>query len=189
MLALLRNALLLSTILLGILIGGSFVTKISYGLFCNPTRLWGFAFSIHRGKLEARYGREVLPDPSFVDGFELSRGYRGDPLLNAVQLQRIGGLCGINLWRVYISGSRRGNGPLVIDTTAYKLAVTIDPSPAIVLCILAAVFPAWALRRDYLRRHRAKANLCLSCGYDLRASPTRCPECGTVAQERKKAVM
>lgn len=34
----------------------------------------------------------------------------------------------------------------------------------------------WAITRELLRRN---PHACGACGYDLRASPDRCPECGT----------
>ena len=35
------------------------------------------------------------------------------------------------------------------------------------------------LVQSYRRRKRKKLGLCVKCGYDLRASKERCPECGT----------
>lgn len=46
--------------------------------------------------------------------------------------------------------------------------------------LLFAVYPAWRLRTILIDRRHARAGHCRRCGYDLRATPQRCPECGTV---------
>jgi hypothetical protein len=53
--------------------------------------------------------------------------------------------------------------------------------PAWVLVVLFALLPgyrAWVILRA---RRRFAKGLCQICGYDLRATPDRCPECGTLA--------
>lgn len=59
-----------------------------------------------------------------------------------------------------------------------SLAVVVPLWPTI---LLSAILPAIAARHVWLRskrRRREEQGLCSCCGYDLRASRERCPECG-----------
>ena len=51
--------------------------------------------------------------------------------------------------------------------------------PSWLLVIALAVLPALVVRRALVESGRRRAGLCPGCGYDLRATPGRCPECGT----------
>ena len=57
------------------------------------------------------------------------------------------------------------------------------------LVLVSAVFPALFVARwlRFNRRSRSRREgRCASCGYDLRATPLRCPECGHFSEQVKK---
>jgi hypothetical protein len=78
-------------------------------------------------------------------------------------------------------------------TPSYCWAIRSDLNlPYWVPAVLAGVLPLlWtidALRRLHARR-RMLVGHCGKCGYDLRATPERCPECGTVPVPRARRIV
>lgn len=51
--------------------------------------------------------------------------------------------------------------------------------PLWLLFVIFLVLPGWTGIAMLRHWHRRRSNRCVACGYDLRASCDRCPECGT----------
>jgi hypothetical protein len=86
-------------------------------------------------------------------------------------------------WRVHwqCGGLEYGQGEFIYGP--YRYATTQVGVPLWFVALLAAPLPVWhagVLTRRRLARRRAARNHCVRCGYDLRATPGRCPECGAM---------
>ena len=118
-------------------------------------------------------GKKIIYDPNLVES-ATSRWLRAARMDEVGAPTRFGGIA----W----CGGRR-SGP--VDTNATPAASFRRWGSAVVphpyLLAVAAVLPAWRLAAVARRRRRGRAGLCPACGYDLRATPGRCPECGPLA--------
>jgi hypothetical protein len=70
-------------------------------------------------------------------------------------------------------------GWLTRDAPRSRSVVRAVRLPYWMLFAISAMVPAIAAHRRF-RRHVVVPGRCATCGYDLRATPDRCPECGTV---------
>lgn len=66
------------------------------------------------------------------------------------------------------------------ESTHYGEDVDYCVLPWWLLAMFASIAPISAAIARYRGRRRARAGYCGHCGYDLRATPGRCPECGSV---------
>ena len=101
----------------------------------------------------------------YVPYWEMSRPpeifWGGWPITGEVNIK------GIELYYVRVSDGRETRWNLWIHPWA----------PATLTALLPG---AWLWRRIRRYRRQVVAGYCSNCGYDLRATPDRCPECGTI---------
>jgi hypothetical protein len=82
------------------------------------------------------------------------------------------------------SGSGPPPSPRPLHMWGYERILTF---PYWCPCLLLSAPPTavlvtrWRRKRRFLTQRDAAAQPCAACGYDLRATPDRCPECGTAA--------
>jgi hypothetical protein len=77
--------------------------------------------------------------------------------------------------------------PLIVVATSFGTAsrsIWVLTFPWWFIVLMTAL-PLLVIASRYIQRQRRiRSGLCPTCGYDLRATPDRCPECGIVAQKK-----
>jgi hypothetical protein len=134
----------------------------------------------------------------WVRGYATSGYHLALPVFDS-ELASHHGLIGVRITAIRAARSREADyvtgwayGPFLISyhsvyyppPAAHSQSVFRAHLPCSVLAILFALLPAHRLTARRRQRRLAKRlalGLCPACGYDLRATPGRCPECGAVA--------
>ena len=125
----------------------------------GTSRTWEIRLASNRGRVAVVYEPGVLPPGRFADG---PSEYRWACLKNLPTYLRSG-----SVWNALgfdAGAGRTTSGPYVVFPHWLVVLLTLIPPVA------------WWRRF----RRRLDPTKCANCGYDLRATPDRCPECGTV---------
>jgi hypothetical protein len=153
------------------------VTDVTPHLF-GTTEAWCFQHSLHSGRGQVRWvRREVQVDQTEPPGYASPRHREGFAVaeLESIQprhvIRRVGPF-------EYLSRPRRPVGPEPYYQGMWYLGLRIIGAPYWSLTAATAALPVALALRRLLTTRRRNAGTCPACGYDLRATPGRCPECG-----------
>jgi hypothetical protein len=92
---------------------------------------------------------------------------------------------GFTLDSFRLSGFRQGSfrGTAREPSGVERYGSTIEVPLWFILLVTSLPLQARLLWRQWERHRYSMVGLCRKCGYDLRATPDRCPECGTIPKE------
>jgi hypothetical protein len=160
----------------------SFYRK-SYGVLGREIRL-----SLERSMLQFQWmGKFVSPAPNLMPSIPPTKGGPSQLTANSVEIQYTDHeFAGATIASGTLIRPIRGTSNTVTVTStgvvsgeaAHLFMVKVPVAWLGVMCALIAAYLTWRWRRT-CREWRATGH-CATCGYDLRASFDRCPECGTV---------
>ncbi len=105
---------------------------------------------------------------------DLPNGHRFGPIKEKVRPEKYWRTC---WWRLWFHWDQHHIFGFSSSPTAQYTLLEI---PLWLPLFITAILPIRWVSIDWRRRRRrSRCGLCIKCGYDLQASPERCPECGT----------
>ena len=163
-----RRHLILGTVCL-VAVGFSALLLLQRGSVVRPFGIgWG----------DASVGRAYSVEADGAIVMRTAAGMKAPPTGNypyAVDSLARWGRAGVSYHRWNMTAGR-GPGAPVLGTYA---EVRIGAGWPMLVALVGAV--SWYMLRSRDKRLARAAGRCANCGYDLRATPNRCPECGVAA--------
>ncbi len=138
---------------------------------------WRKVLIAERGRAYLMMDRSTGAFGAFAGWLPLDRASRGQSLLTPRPESLWRRLLGFNY------ETRMGYPAIASVAIGPPVELTrIWSAPLWAVAVGTGLLPGYVLGSRRTRRNRRRHGLCPSCGYDLRASPDRCPECGTVPE-------